>query len=88
MDQQIQELSDRARKQFSRIQFAVESKGKLFIDLTDCVYNLQRIKISVNYRKKDIGFSNKDITAIDEICQMTVEAEKMVRELQIVKKKS
>ena len=88
MDQQIQELLDRSQKLFNRFQIVYEKKGKLSIEMMDCIYNLQRIKISVNYRKKDIGFSNKDITAIDEICRMTVEAEKMVRELQIVKKKS
>ena len=81
----IQEQLERAKKVFNRIQFAVESKGKLFIDLTDCVYNLQRIKISVNYRITDIGFSKEEKMAIDEICRMTVDAEMIVRELQIVK---
>ena len=47
----------------------------------ECVSKLQRIKIAVSYRNKDAGLTKRENQAIEEICQMTIDAEMMVKML-------
>lgn len=82
MNQQIFELLDQAGKLSSQIQTKTTNKKHLSVDIMECVSKLQRIKISVNYRTKDSGLTSKEEQAIEEICQMTVEAEIMVKRMQ------
>ncbi|MEW6236389.1 MAG: hypothetical protein AB1656_13460 [Candidatus Omnitrophota bacterium] len=86
MNKQIQEYLERARNLFNRIEMALESKKNLFIELTECVYNLQRVRISVSYQKKETGFSLEDQNAIEEIVELARNAEKLARDVNAKKR--
>ena len=79
MSQQIQELLNQAGELSSQIQIRAKNKKNLSVDLMECVNKLQRIKISVGYRTKEAGLTSKEKQAIEEICQMMVDAEIVVQ---------
>ncbi len=81
IDKQIQEMLDKACKLFNRIQNALERERKISLDLTECVYVLQQMKISVIYRIKDSRYSKEDLAAINEISLMAMNAENIIKEL-------
>ena len=78
VSQQIQDLLSQAGELSSQIKIRAKNKQNLSVDLMECVNKLQRIKISVGYRNKDAGLSSKEKQAIEEICQMMVDAEMTV----------
>ncbi|MBN2328859.1 MAG: hypothetical protein JXR73_17095 [Candidatus Omnitrophica bacterium] len=82
MDHQIQNLYERAQKLYQRVQNGAESHVDLFIDMIDCAYNLQQIKISVNYRRNNSGLTKEEQTAIEEIIQMAANTEQIIREME------
>ena len=82
INQQIFELLDQAGKLASQIQVKTKNKKNLSVDVMECVSKLQRIKIAVNYRTKNAGLTSKEEQAIEDICQITGDAELMVRRMQ------
>ena len=81
IDKQIQEMLEKARKLFNRIQNSLERDRAISLDLTECAYTLQQMKISVIYRMKSSSYSDEDLTAIDEIKMMAMNAANIIKEL-------
>ncbi len=81
IDKQIEESLDKARKLFNRIQNAMDRERTVTLDVTECVYTLQQLRISFIYRMKDGKYSDEDLAAIDEIKLMAVNADNLIKEL-------
>jgi hypothetical protein len=74
-------MLDKASKLFNRIQNSLERDRAISIDLAECSYTLQQMKISVIYRMKSSSFSDEDLAAIDEIKMMAMNAANIIKEL-------
>jgi len=81
MNKQIQDYLERARNLNQRIELALENKRNLFMELTECSYNLQRVRIAVSYQKRDSGLTSEDLHAMDEIIEIAKNAEKIAKDM-------
>ncbi len=79
MDDQIQTMLERARRNLKMLQAELNNTQSLSLRSVESIYNLRKIRISVAYRR-DLDPEEQEM--VEEICRLSQDGEEIWEELE------